>query len=193
MYCQLKAYSTCRWCLGILTYEMLCGYTPFANESPLLMYENILKGEVKYPSYLKKSGAQDLLENLITSDLERRLGTERSPILTRRRPTLTRRVSMPTERPSTKIQDHPLQTRQGGSWDIRSHPWFQEVDWNMLERKQLIAPYRPPIKPAEGYRGQQELLSRSDIVYTKAHSGYTKPFASYSESEKPYFYPEEGL
>ncbi|EWG50058.1 AGC/PKA protein kinase [Fusarium verticillioides 7600] len=156
------------WCLGILTYEMLCGYTPFANESPLLMYENILKGEVKYPSYLKKSGAQDLLENLITSDLERRLGTERSPILTRRRPTLTRRVSMPTERPSTKIQDHPLQTRQGGSWDIRSHPWFQEVDWNMLERKQLIAPYRPPIKPAEGYTGQKELLPRSDID-TQSH------------------------
>ncbi|SCV30566.1 related to ankyrin repeat [Fusarium fujikuroi] len=145
------------WCLGIMIYEMLCGFTPFANESPLLMYENILKGEVKYPSYLEESGAQDLLENLITSDLERRLGTERSPILSRQRPILTRRVSMPTERPSKKTQDYLSQNRQGGSWDIRNHPWFQEVDWNMLEKKQLIAPYRPPIRPAEGYTGLKQI------------------------------------
>lgn len=136
-----------------MIYEMLCGFTPFADESPLLMYENILKGEVKYPSYLGESGAQDLLENLITSDLERRLGTERNPILSRQQPILTRRVSMPTERPSKKTQDYLSQNRQGGSWDIRNHPWFQEVDWNMLEKKQLIAPYRPPIRPAEGYTG----------------------------------------
>ncbi|KAF4431022.1 camp-dependent kinase catalytic subunit [Fusarium acutatum] len=163
------------WCFGILTYEMLCGYTPFANESPLLMYENILKGEVKYPSYLKESGAKDLLESLITSDLERRLGTERNPILIRRRPILTRRVSMPTERPSKKSQDNLLQTRQGGSWDIRSHPWFQEVDWNMLERKQLIAPYRPPIRPAEGYKG------------------YTKPSVPYSENDDTFICAEDGF
>ncbi|KAH7244495.1 camp-dependent protein kinase catalytic subunit PkaC1 [Fusarium redolens] len=114
------------WCLGILIYEMLCGYTPFANASPLLMYENILKGEIEYPSYLKESGAQNLLEGLLTNDLERRLGTERNPIMIKRSPI---------------------------------HPWYQDVDWNMLEERQVIAPYRPPIRPADGYRGQKQIIS----------------------------------
>lgn len=37
------------------------------------IYENILKGRVKYPPYLHPD-AQDLLQKLITSDLTKRLG-----------------------------------------------------------------------------------------------------------------------
>lgn len=62
------------WSLGILIYEMLCGYTPFwDNGSPMKIYENILRGKVKYPAYVHPD-AQDLLERLITPDLTKRLG-----------------------------------------------------------------------------------------------------------------------
>ncbi|KAH0084099.1 Pkinase-domain-containing protein, partial [Aureobasidium melanogenum] len=38
------------WSLGILIFEMLCGFTPFWDSgSPLKIYENILRGRVKYP------------------------------------------------------------------------------------------------------------------------------------------------
>jgi protein kinase A len=70
-----KAYnkSVDWWSLGILIYEMLTGYTPFYDQTPMKTYENILVGHVRYPSYLHPD-ATDLLQNLITKDLTRRLG-----------------------------------------------------------------------------------------------------------------------
>ncbi|KAK2756729.1 camp-dependent protein kinase catalytic subunit [Arachnomyces sp. PD_36] len=62
------------WSLGILIFEMLCGFTPFWDGgSPVKIYENILKGKVKYPPYMHQD-AQDLLSRLITPDLTKRLG-----------------------------------------------------------------------------------------------------------------------
>ncbi|KAI4793997.1 Pkinase-domain-containing protein, partial [Aureobasidium sp. EXF-8845] len=62
------------WSLGILIFEMLCGFTPFWDSgSPLKIYENILRGRVKYPPYVHPD-AQDLLSKLITHDLTKRLG-----------------------------------------------------------------------------------------------------------------------
>lgn len=53
---------------------MLCGFTPFWDGgSPVKIYENILKGKVKYPPYIN-ADAQDLLCQLITHDLTKRLG-----------------------------------------------------------------------------------------------------------------------
>ena len=45
---------------------MLCGYTPFWDSgSPMKIYENILKGKIKYPAYINPD-AQNLLERLIS-------------------------------------------------------------------------------------------------------------------------------
>jgi serine/threonine protein kinase len=53
---------------------MLCGFTPFWDSgSPVKIYENIIKGRVKYPPYMHVD-AQDLLAQLITPDLTKRLG-----------------------------------------------------------------------------------------------------------------------
>lgn len=99
------------WSLGILIYEMLCGYTPFWDSgSPMKIYENILKGKVKYPAYVN-ADAQNLLERLITSDLTKRLGN-----------------------------------LYGGPQDVKNHPWFAEVTWDRLARKDIDAPYTPDRK-----------------------------------------------
>lgn len=70
-----KAYnkSVDWWSLGILIYEMLTGYTPFYDQTPMKTYENILVCNVRYPSYLNPD-AVDLLQKLITKDLSKRLG-----------------------------------------------------------------------------------------------------------------------
>ncbi|KAK5664128.1 hypothetical protein OQA88_343 [Cercophora sp. LCS_1] len=107
------------WSLGILIYEMLCGYTPFWDGgSPMKIYENILRGKVKYPAYIHPD-AKDLLEKLITPDLTKRLGN------------LFR-----------------------GSQDVREHPWFSEVTWERLGRKDIDAPYTPPVKAGAGDASQ---------------------------------------
>ncbi|KAI1111549.1 Pkinase-domain-containing protein [Nemania sp. NC0429] len=107
------------WSLGILIYEMLCGYTPFWDSgSPMKIYENILRGKVKYPPYVHPD-AQDLLERLITPDLTKRLGN-----------------------------------LYGGPQDVKEHPWFSEVTWDRLSRKDIDAPYTPPVKAGSGDASQ---------------------------------------
>ncbi|KAI9815547.1 MAG: camp-dependent protein kinase catalytic subunit [Pycnora praestabilis] len=107
------------WSLGILIFEMLCGFTPFWDGgSPMKIYENILKGRVKYPPYIHPD-AQDLLQRLITPDLTKRLGN-----------------------------------LHGGSQDVKQHPWFAEVTWERLAKKDIDAPYVPPVRGGVGDASQ---------------------------------------
>lgn len=61
------------WSFGILIFEMLSGYTPFYDSSPMKTYENILNGQIKYPDYFHKD-VLDLLQKLVTKNLSERLG-----------------------------------------------------------------------------------------------------------------------
>jgi protein kinase A len=110
-----------RWSLGILIFEMLCGFTPFWDSgSPVKIYENILRGKVKYPPYLHDD-AVDLLSQLITADLTKRLGN-----------------------------------LHGGPEDVKNHAWFAEVTWDRLARKDIDAPYIPPIRGGQGDASQYD-------------------------------------
>lgn len=82
------------------------------------IYENILKGRVKYPPYIHPD-AQDLLQRLITADLTKRLGN-----------------------------------LHGGSEDVKNHQWFAEVTWERLAKKDIDAPYVPPVKAGVGDASQ---------------------------------------
>ncbi|CCH58004.1 hypothetical protein TBLA_0A02030 [Henningerozyma blattae CBS 6284] len=61
------------WSLGVLIYEMLAGYTPFYDVTPMKTYEKILQGKINFPQGFHPD-VIDLLTRLITSDLTKRLG-----------------------------------------------------------------------------------------------------------------------
>ena len=119
------------------------------------IYENILKGRVKYPPYIHPD-AQDLLQRLITADLTKRLGN-----------------------------------LHGGSEDVKNHPWFAEVTWERLAKKDIDAPYVPPVKagvgdasqfdkyPEEtehyGQKGHDELVPKLPITSTPTDVMQTWP------------------
>ncbi|KAG2413306.1 cAMP-dependent protein kinase type 2 [Aspergillus terreus] len=118
------------WSLGILIFEMLCGFTPFWDSgSPVKIYENILRGRIKYPPYLNPD-AVDLLSQLITADLTKRLGN-----------------------------------LHGGSEDVKNHPWFAEVTWDRLARKDIDAPYVPPIRGGQGDASQYDRYPEETEAY----------------------------
>jgi len=93
------------------------------------IYENILRGKVKYPPYIHQD-AQDLLSKLITSDLSKRLGN-----------------------------------LHGGSKDVMNHPWFAEVTWDRLMKKDIDAPYVPPVKAGMGDASQFDKYPEETEAY----------------------------
>jgi protein kinase A len=93
------------------------------------LYENIMSGRVKYPSYFDPL-AKDLLLKLLTSDLSKRYGNLKA-----------------------------------GSADIFNHQWFAEVNWERLERREIDAPYVPPIRPGGGDASQFERYDEEGEEY----------------------------
>ncbi|PVH17703.1 cAMP-dependent protein kinase type 2 [Candidozyma duobushaemuli] len=61
------------WSLGVLIFEMLAGYTPFYDSTPMKTYEKILSGKIHFPSFFNHD-VVDLLSRLMTADLSYRLG-----------------------------------------------------------------------------------------------------------------------
>ena len=131
--------------MGILIFEMLCGFTPFWDSgSPVKIYENILRGKVKYPPYLHDD-AVDLLSQLITADLTKRLGN-----------------------------------LHGGPEDVKNHAWFAEVTWDRLERKDIDAPYIPPIRGGQGDASQYDKYPEETEHYgIEGEDAYVSLFSSF--------------
>ena len=42
------------WTLGILLYEMLVGIDPFNDDDPMMIYQKIIKGVLRFPSSVDK-------------------------------------------------------------------------------------------------------------------------------------------
>lgn len=61
------------WTLGVLIYEMLVGIDPFNDSDPMRMYQNIVKGNLKFPSSIDSDG-KSLIKHLLEADLSRRYG-----------------------------------------------------------------------------------------------------------------------
>jgi len=96
------------WSLGTLIYEMLTGLPPFYSQNINIMYQKILNGELRFPSYVS-ADAQSLLEGLLTRDVEKRLGSS-------------------------------------SSQDVKKHPFFKDIDWEKLEKREMEPPYKPKVK-----------------------------------------------
>ncbi len=42
------------WTLGILLYEMIVGIDPFNDDDPMMIYQKIIKGKIKFPNTIDK-------------------------------------------------------------------------------------------------------------------------------------------
>lgn len=66
------------WALGILIYEMVCGFSPFAdheNCDQMKICKNILKGQLKFPQQCSDRRIRDCIQRLLEQQIARRLGS----------------------------------------------------------------------------------------------------------------------
>jgi len=63
------------WTFGILLYEMLFGFTPFASSTQSGLFENVLHQEVEFPERIPISkNCRDFIRKLLKPDPKKRLG-----------------------------------------------------------------------------------------------------------------------
>ena len=100
------------WSLGILTYELLVGETPFYSADQSYMLEQIANGDVlniEFPRRLSED-VKEIISFLLTKDQNDRIGGG-----------------------LTGIQA------------IMNHPWFDDIDFNLLARQKVEAPMVPEL------------------------------------------------
>mmetsp|Transcript_44668 Transcript_44668/g.96027 ORF Transcript_44668/g.96027 Transcript_44668/m.96027 type:complete len:479 (-) Transcript_44668:68-1504(-) len=65
------------WALGVILYELVIGYLPFANEldGAQEVFMAVIQGKIEFPSWYKDTKGMDLMRGLICHDIKKRLGS----------------------------------------------------------------------------------------------------------------------
>jgi serine/threonine-protein kinase RIM15 len=109
------------WSLGCILFECLYGYPPFHADTPDEVFQNILARRIHWPAdddedYDISDEAKDLMNRLMCSDPAERLGANKG------------------------------EKFASGGEEIRSHPWFADLNWETLrddEASFIPAPENP--------------------------------------------------
>ena len=93
------------WSIGCILFEFLYGYPPFHAGTPDQVFEKILSRKIEWPSEEDcpiSAQARDLMERLMCSA------------------------------PSVRLGANADEKYASGGEEIRSHPWFADIDWATL-------------------------------------------------------------
>lgn len=110
------------WSLGILIFEMMMGYPPFRDENTLKLFQKICDPSMLIiPESLGKEVRDLLLRYAIAS---------------RDSQIIRLLVINPT---------HRLGSGHRGILEITDHPWFTEVDWSVVAKREGRGPIVPVV------------------------------------------------
>ncbi|KAJ5625883.1 hypothetical protein N7510_002192 [Penicillium lagena] len=98
------------WSLGVLVFEMCCGWSPFYAEDTQQMYKNIAFGKVRFPRDALSTEGRNFVKGLLNRNPKHRLGAN------------------------------------GDAKELMAHPFFHDIDWEALCRKQVIPPFKPKLQ-----------------------------------------------
>ncbi|OCT47061.1 Serine/threonine-protein kinase sck1 [Cladophialophora carrionii] len=97
------------WSLGVLVFEMCCGWSPFYAEDTQQMYKNIAFGKVRFPRDALSTEGRNFVKGLLNRNPRHRLGAN------------------------------------GDAEELMAHPFFADVDWDALGKKNLVPPFKPKL------------------------------------------------
>ncbi|KAH8836942.1 hypothetical protein MCOR07_006570 [Pyricularia oryzae] len=98
------------WSLGVLVFEMCCGWSPFYAEDTQQMYKNIAFGKVRFPKDTLSVEGRNFVKGLLNRNPKHRLGATND------------------------------------AEELKQHPFFRDVDWNALQKRQITPPFKPKLK-----------------------------------------------
>ncbi|KAI1074021.1 kinase-like domain-containing protein [Whalleya microplaca] len=98
------------WSLGVLVFEMCCGWSPFYAEDTQQMYKNIAFGKVRFPRDTLSQEGRNFVKGLLNRNPKHRLGA---------------------------VDD---------AEELKRHPFFADVDWDVLSKKLITPPFKPKLK-----------------------------------------------
>uniref|UniRef100_A0A336MEQ0 non-specific serine/threonine protein kinase n=1 Tax=Culicoides sonorensis TaxID=179676 RepID=A0A336MEQ0_CULSO len=100
------------WSVGVLTYELLTGASPFTIEGERNTQSEISRRILRTEPPLRGMGAEvkDFIEKLLVKDPRRRLGGNAAD-----------------------------------ASELKSHPFFNRINWSLLEQRKVAAPFVPRI------------------------------------------------
>jgi serine/threonine protein kinase SCH9 len=98
------------WSLGVLVFEMCCGWSPFYAEDTQQMYRNIAFGKVRFPRDALSLEGRNFVKGLLNRNPKHRLGAN------------------------------------SGAEELKEHPFFADVDWDLLAKKKVVPPFKPKLK-----------------------------------------------
>ncbi|KAL2866742.1 serine/threonine protein kinase SCH9 [Aspergillus lucknowensis] len=98
------------WSLGVLVFEMCCGWSPFYAEDTQQMYKNIAFGKVRFPRDALSTEGRNFVKGLLNRNPKHRLGAK------------------------------------GDAKELMAHPFFHDINWEALSRKEVIPPFKPKLK-----------------------------------------------
>jgi protein-serine/threonine kinase len=98
------------WSLGVLVFEMCCGWSPFYAEDTQQMYKNIAFGKVRFPRDALSTEGRNFVKGLLNRNPKHRLGAN------------------------------------GDAEELKAHPFFADVDWEQLAKKNVVPPFKPKLK-----------------------------------------------
>lgn len=98
------------WSLGVLVFEMCCGWSPFYAEDTQQMYKNIAFGKVRFPRDALSTEGRNFVKGLLNRNPKHRLGANRD------------------------------------AEELKAHPFFADIDWDALSKKNLVPPFKPKLK-----------------------------------------------
>lgn len=140
------------WGLGVLTYELLCGCSPF--EAP--------------------SGGIDGIYTLIRAGIQE---ANRPPNLRRDQDAVRLIFELCHQQPRLRLGAR-LPGRQG-SEELRQHAWFRGFSWQRLREQRLEPPYRPRVKSSRDTSNFKECSKEDgppDVPYDDPGDGWDKGF-----------------
>ena len=98
------------WSLGVLVFEMCCGWSPFYAEDTQQMYKNIAFGKVRFPRDALSTEGRNFVKGLLNRNPKHRLGANND------------------------------------AEELKQHPFFHDIDWVALSKKQVVPPFKPKLK-----------------------------------------------